>query len=92
MKWDEILKQGYEKFLKYHEDLEYVVRCKDCIHRPYVVPAKYDISGKCVKYSYVTAPDDVCPYLCDDSWYNRVPEDTFFCAKGERNYERNENE
>ena len=87
MSWDEIVKQGYEKFLKHHEDLEYVVRCKDCIHRPYQVPAKYH-NGKCVKYSYVTSKDEECPYLCDDSWYNRIPEDAFFCAKGERNYKR----
>ena len=70
-------------------DVVEVVRCKDCTHKPYVIPAKYDISGKCVKYSYVTAPDGVCPYICDDSWYNRVPEDNFFCGFGERKEKEN---
>lgn len=60
-----------------------VVRCKECIHRPYVVPAKYNSRGQCEKYSYIESIDDICPYLCDDAWYNRVPEDNFFCAYGE---------
>lgn len=59
-------------------------RCQDCIHRPYVVPAKYDILGRCVKYSHIERPDDVCPYVCDDPWYDRVPEEDFFCGFGER--------
>lgn len=69
-----------------------IVRCKDCIHRPYLVPAKYDSSGKCIKYAYVTSPDDVCPYLCDDTWYNRVPEDNFFCASGDRKETEDDND
>lgn len=65
-------------------DVMKVVRCKDCKHRPYLVPAKYDSSGKCIKYAYITSPDDVCPFLCDDPWYNRIPEDNFFCGLGDR--------
>ena len=84
MTWNEIVKQGYYQFLKHHEDIEYVIRCKYCIHRPYLVPAKYDNTGQCVKYAYITSPDDVCPFLCDDAWYNRIPEDNFFCSFGER--------
>ena len=30
MTWDEIVKQGYDQFVKRNEDLEYVTRCKDC--------------------------------------------------------------
>jgi len=30
MTWDEVVKQGYDQFLRRHEDLEYVTRCKDC--------------------------------------------------------------
>ena len=65
-------------------DVEKVVRCKDCIHRPYEIPAKYDSFGKCVQYSYITSPDDICPYVCDDPWYNRIPEDNFFCGFGDK--------
>lgn len=61
-----------------------VVRCNECIHRPYVVPAKYNSRGQCEKYSCVDSIDDVCPYICDDRWYNLVPKDNFFCAYGER--------
>ena len=32
MRWDEVIRKGYDKFLKDHQDLEYVVRCKDCRH------------------------------------------------------------
>lgn len=64
-------------------DVEKVVRCKDCMHRPYKIPAKYDSSGKCIKYAYITSPDDMCPYVCEDPWYNLVPEDNFFCGFGE---------
>lgn len=30
MTWNEVVKQGYDQFMKRNEDLEYVVRCKDC--------------------------------------------------------------
>ncbi len=30
MTWDEIVKQGYDQFMRRNEDLEYVVRCRDC--------------------------------------------------------------
>ena len=65
-------------------DVVEVVQCKDCKHRPYLVPAKYDSSGKCIKYAYITSIDEVCPYVCEDPWYNLVPEDNFFCGFGER--------
>ena len=28
--------------------------------------------------------DMICPYLCEDSFYNWMPEDDFFCKRGER--------
>lgn len=57
-----------------------VVRCKDCKHRPIkgdgnIVYAPNDIDGW---------DDDTCPCLCDDCYYNWMPEDDFFCGKGER--------
>ena len=33
MTWAEIIKIGYDKFLKNYDNLEYLVRCKDCKHR-----------------------------------------------------------
>lgn len=39
MTWAEIVKHGYDQFVRHHEDLEYVVRCKDCIHG---IPESYD--------------------------------------------------
>ena len=56
----------------------YVVRCKNCKHRP------HDKRGHGVSEDLVF-PDDVCPLQCDDPWYSKYPEDDFFCAKGESN-------
>ena len=57
-------------------DVVEVVRCKECKHRPHK-----DEDG------YVWSPswdDLICPCLCDDSYYNWIPEDDFFCKRGER--------
>lgn len=55
--------------------LVWVVRCKDCKHRP-----TKDIVG------LLDFPDnDVCPCQnSDDSWYSWYPADNWFCANGER--------
>ena len=58
-------------------DVQPVVRCKDCKHRP-IVEGDY-ISEPGEIYS-----DYTCPYLCDDCWYNRMPEDSWYCNHGER--------
>ena len=58
------------------EDIIKVVRCKECRHRPYkdedgdVWPASWD--------------DETCPCTCEDTYYNWMPEDDFFCKRGER--------
>ena len=62
-------------------DVEPVVYCKECIHRPYeTVPG--------VRYGLtVESPDSVnkCPCYCDgDGWYSYIPDDEFFCGNGER--------
>ena len=74
MTWAEIVKQGYEQFIRHHEDLEYVVRCKDCVHRPKGTGANHDLEF----------PDYVCPCQCEDFWYSWMPKDDWFCASGER--------
>lgn len=57
-------------------DVVEVVRCKDCRHRPFI-----DEDG------CVWAPswdDETCPCLCEDCYYNWMPDEDFFCGKGER--------
>lgn len=54
--------------------LEQVVRCKDCKHKP---------SGSGVNHD-IEFPDEICPCQCEDYWYSWMPKDDFFCAWGER--------
>ena len=61
-----------------------ITRCKDCIHCPINVPPEYDDAGLCIRYGYVKRADDECMLLCDDHWYDIVPDPEFFCAKGEK--------
>ena len=53
-----------------------IVRCRDCVHRPYVPEGK----------KYITTDDDteLCPFVCDDSWYSSLVPDDGFCHLGER--------
>ena len=57
-----------------------IIYCKECIHRP-VVDAEGDVRAP-------ETPDGLtdytCPYICDDSFYNRNPTDDFFCGNGEK--------
>lgn len=57
---------------------EEIVRCKDCIHRPY-----YD------DYGIVHRPlkDNTCFAFSEDPDYRFVPKDNFFCGDGERREE-----
>lgn len=57
-------------------DVVEVVRCKDCKHRPYE-----DEEGAIYQPDWC---DFTCPFLCEDSYYNGMPEDDFFCKRGER--------
>lgn len=57
-----------------------VVRCKDCEHRPHIMGTDPDVFGR----SGIVVGDDVCPCLCDDPYYSYIPDDDFFCAKGEK--------
>ena len=53
-----------------------IVRCKNCKHRP--IDDGSDDGG----FSLIF-PDYVCPYRCDDSYYNRMPKDDWYCHNGE---------
>lgn len=58
-----------------------IIRCIDCKHRPIATEGK--AYGK-----YLEFPDeDVCPCNVGDPWYSWMPEDDFFCGKGERREE-----
>lgn len=57
-----------------------IVRCKECKHRPIVY-------GETENGFDVYKPDtydDICPYLCEDGYYSRMPKDDWFCNFGER--------
>ena len=53
-----------------------IVRCKDCIHRPYE-----DEEWGCV---YPPDVDYICPHVCLDCYESSVPGDDEFCSRGER--------
>lgn len=51
-----------------------IIRCKDCIHRPF---DSEDTQG-------FEFPDEKCPCQCEDFWYSWRPNDEWFCANAER--------
>ena len=59
-----------------------IVQCKECKHRP----IKDDPDGADYGFNIVapTDGDDVCPCLVEDGWYSWMPEDNFYCGRGER--------
>ena len=55
-----------------------LVRCKDCKHRP-------KENGRLYGNIWTEFPEEeICPFNCEDPFYNKMPEDDFFCARGER--------
>ena len=74
----EITLGEFEKIIEPLMDVEPVIRCKDCKHRPKGTGANHDLKF----------PDYVCPCQCvDDYWYSWMPNDDWFCADGERKEE-----
>lgn len=63
-------------------DVVEVVRCKECKHRP----IKDDPDGADYGFNIVapTDGDDLCPCLVEDGWYSWMPEDNFYCGRGEK--------
>ena len=50
------------------------VNCGNCVHRPsYVCSSSWEPQK-------IYFPDDVCPFQCDDPYYNDLPAPDFFCA------------
>lgn len=61
-----------------------VVRCKNCKHRPVVVDRSHPYGfGLAGPGSDPFSRDETCPYLCDDGYYNRMPDGDGFCNLGE---------
>ena len=61
---------------------EAIVYCIDCKHRPSIHPG-YE---ECYDGFGIEFPDNVCPCQCEDGWYNWMPKDNWFCAKGEKKW------
>ena len=59
---------------------EAVTRCKDCKHRPKIAEVPFCKDGGFI----YELPDDVCPCQCYDQYYSWMPDDDWYCAKGER--------
>lgn len=61
------------------EDVQPIVRCKDCVYRPYYEPS----NSRSV--SDLVFPDfNPCPCRVEDAWYSWMPDDDWFCAYGKR--------
>lgn len=62
-----------------------IVRCKDCKYQP------IDVTGTGSIFDIAFPIEGVCPFECDDPWYNRIPDDDFFCKNGKRRAENGKN-
>lgn len=59
-----------------------IIRCKDCKHKPHTSD-KYDYDNGDCGFEIIF-PDYRCPCRCDDEYYNRIPDDDWYCANAER--------
>ena len=59
-----------------------IIRCKECKHRP-VTNDNYDDDELDCGFN-IEFPDYKCPCQCEDAYYNRLPDDNWFCANAER--------
>lgn len=59
-----------------------IIRCKDCKHKPYPSDNYNYDNGDCG--FEIIFPDYRCPCQCDDGYYNRIPDDDWFCGNAER--------
>ena len=57
-------------------NIQDIIRCKNCIHKPSIVKSKHIMD-------IIDFPDWKCPMRCEDSYYSNIPEDDWFCANGE---------
>lgn len=59
-------------------DVVEVVRCKDCKHRP----KKVENEGNGFDYEF--SEEYACPGYCEDGYYAKLFDDSFYCAWGKR--------
>ena len=71
---------GYKRGLT--DSQSEIVRCKDCKHKPYPSD-NYDYDNDDCVFEIIF-PDYRCPCRCEDEYYNRIPDDDWFCGNAER--------
>lgn len=94
--WDTITDVDFDRtdritfHTKHGKEVEFakVVRCKDCKHRPhknkdgYIMPPRVQV-GVYAWGEPEYDDDESCPYVCEDRWYNRIPNDEQYCDRAE---------
>lgn len=64
-----------------------IVRCKDCINRPFKIHQDRESNGFNLDARMVDNFSYYCPFMCEDGWYSTMPEDDFYCKNGERRHD-----
>jgi hypothetical protein len=65
-----------------------LIRCKDCKHRPHKNKDGYTMPPRVQVGVYAWGEpkyddDETCPYVCEDRWYSRIPNDEQYCDRAE---------
>ena len=71
-----------DKLARQLEEQPEIIRCKDCKHKPYPSD-NYDYNNSDCGFEIIF-PDYRCPCRCEDEYYNRIPDDDWFCGNAER--------
>ena len=66
-----------------------LIRCRDCKHRPQKNAGGYTMPPRVQVGVYAWGEpeyddDESCPYVCEDRWYSRIPNDEQYCDRAER--------
>lgn len=72
----------YVSFLESLSAQPEIIRCKDCKHKPHPSD-KYDYNNDDCGFEIIF-PDYHCPCRCEDEYYNRIPDDDWYCGNAER--------
>lgn len=69
-------------------------KCINCKHRPINAGPGKHLEAPAIEYADLGGEepepidwDYTCPYVCGDSWYNRMPKDDDFCSKFDKKEE-----
>lgn len=93
-KWDGGCWIRYKMFEKCRDnaptiDAVPVVRCKDCINRPYKIRQDKESNGFNLNARESGVFPYYCPFMCEDGWYSIIPPDDFYCKNWERRTDAN---